>query len=119
MLNPTLYLDEDVNPMVADILNQRGFSVQTTKGCSMLGRFDAAQLNFAVQKGYIFFTHNVADFSQLAKEFGRKGKEHAGIILAPQWELSLLLRATLRFFQEWSGKSLNNQVVWLHSYLKP
>lgn len=118
MPNPTLYLDEDVNPMLANILNQRGFSVQTTKGCSMLGQSDEAQLNFAIQKGYIFFTHNIADLSQLAKEYGKRGKEHAGIILAPQWELSSLLRATLRFFQEWAGKNLRNQVVWLHSHLK-
>jgi len=118
MPSPTLYLDEDVNPMLADILNQRGFFVQTTKGCSMRGRSDEAQLNFAIQKGCVFFTHNISDFNRLAKEYGKKGKDHTGIILAPQWELSLLLRATLRFFQEWAGKSLKNQIVWLHSYLK-
>ena len=43
----SLYLDEDVSILVADILRARGFDVITTRDEKMLGRDDAEQLEKA------------------------------------------------------------------------
>lgn len=116
MAYPILYLDEDVNPLLASILNQRGFSAKTTKECRMLGSTDEEQLKFATNGQYVFLTHNIADFCRLNKIYAEQKKEHFGIVLAPQWELPKFLRASLAFLQEASQKNLKNQLIWLHSY---
>lgn len=62
-----LYLDEDVDILVTDLLPARGFTVVTTREASQLGKDDASQLGYAVAHEYAFLTHNRADFEALAR----------------------------------------------------
>jgi hypothetical protein len=45
-----LYLDEDVDVLVADLIKARGFSATTTRDASQLQQTDAAQLAYAVSQ---------------------------------------------------------------------
>jgi uncharacterized protein DUF5615 len=43
-----LYLDEDVDVLIADLLRARGFKVTTTQEIGKLGKDDEEQLEYAV-----------------------------------------------------------------------
>ena len=45
-----LYLDEDVNVLVADLLNARGFDALTVRDAGQLRASDAEQLLYAVNQ---------------------------------------------------------------------
>lgn len=49
-----LYLDEDVDVLLADLLRARGFAVQTTREAHQLGRNDADQLAYAAKQHMAF-----------------------------------------------------------------
>ncbi len=77
-----LYLDEDVDVLVADLVGARGFAVITTRDARNIGAGDREQLAAAVNGGRAFFTHNRVDFERLAEEYFTAGLEHRGIIIA-------------------------------------
>lgn len=112
-----IYTDEDVNPLLTEILRERGYSATTARECGKLGRSDKEHLQYATQCRYTIMTHNIRDFCKLARDFARKQINHSGIIVAPQWELSKLLHATLRLLNDWRQRDPASQVIWLHSYV--
>lgn len=57
-----LYLDEDVDVLVADLLRARGFSAQTTQEADQIGATDRDQFRYAINKGRTLLTHNRVDF---------------------------------------------------------
>ena len=77
-----LYLDEDVDVLIADLLRVRGFSATTTREANHLGQSDDEQLAFAANEHMTLLTHNRADFEKLAQDYYSAGKTHSGIILA-------------------------------------
>lgn len=64
-----LYLDEDVNVLVAELLRGRGFFATTTRHENNLGKSDPEQLSYAAAHGYTLLTHNHADFEELARQY--------------------------------------------------
>lgn len=77
-----LYLDEDVNVLVADLMQARGFSATTTHEAGNTGKTDAEQLAYAVSQQYAILTHNRVDFERLAEQYAQVGTTHCGIIIA-------------------------------------
>ena len=77
-----LYLDEDVDVLIADLMRARGFKATTTREAGRTGSADKDQLAYAVSLRKTFFTHNREDFERLAGEYFAAGKEHHGIIIA-------------------------------------
>ena len=69
-----LYLDEDVNVLVADLLKARGFDVITAR--------DAEQLAYAVSQARTLVTHNRTDFEELVQAYFASGQTHHGVISA-------------------------------------
>ena len=57
-----LYLDEDVDVLVADLLRARGFVATTTRDAGKLQASDAEQMACAVGRQETLLTHNRADF---------------------------------------------------------
>jgi predicted nuclease of predicted toxin-antitoxin system len=57
-----LYLDEDVNVLIADLVRARGVRVMTTQAAGQLGTTDENQLAFATSQGKAILTHNRVDF---------------------------------------------------------
>ena len=86
-----LFLDEDTDVLLADLLAARGFDVETTQQAGQRTRDDASQLSYAVSQGRTLLSHNRVDFEALAREYFAAGQTHAGIILAvrrPPYELA-------------------------------
>ncbi len=56
-----LYLDEDVNVLVADLLKARGFDVITARDAGKIQATDAEQFTYAVSQARTLMTHNRID----------------------------------------------------------
>jgi predicted nuclease of predicted toxin-antitoxin system len=77
-----LYLDEDVDLALASALRQRGIDVLTTQEAGNREQADAIQLDYAIQAGRTFFTHNRGDFVRLHRQLLQEGRSHPGIIVS-------------------------------------
>ena len=64
-----LYLDEDVDVLVADLLRARGFVATTTRDAGKLQASDAEQMACSVGWQETLLTHNRADFEALARTY--------------------------------------------------
>jgi hypothetical protein len=69
-----------------------GIDVLTTQEAGRASREvpDDQQLAFAAQERRAIFTHNVKHYEPMAIKWAQEGKHHSGILMAPQWEASLL-----------------------------
>lgn len=90
-----LYLDEDVDVLVAELLRAYGFDVLTTRDAARLAQTDDAQLAYAASEGRTLLTHNRADFEALAEDCFASGRKHCGIILAVRRRPHEILRRLL------------------------
>jgi predicted nuclease of predicted toxin-antitoxin system len=77
-----VYLDEDVDILVAHLLTARGLDLTTAREQKMLGKTDPEQLLFATSLERCFLTHNRLDFEQLHTNYLINGQEHRGILIA-------------------------------------
>ena len=78
-----VYLDEDLSPVIAARLRERGIDVTTAQEVGNVQLDDRAQLAYATREGRAIVTANVVDFIDLAHEAVATNAEHAGIILVP------------------------------------
>ena len=81
MAQISLLLDEDVRPLLAEILRQRGYDAVHVLDLERTGKTDAEQLEFAVSQQRSILTHNIRDFLGLDRHYRASGKEHFGILL--------------------------------------
>ncbi len=116
MMSPRLYLDEDVDPLLARILTARGYDVLTTQEVHRVSSSDADQLVFAAQEHRALLTHNIAHFNRLARDWAAQGKEHPGIVVSDQLPLKELLARVLRLLHHHTPDTLHNRVVWLQDF---
>ena len=108
-----IYLDEDVRPILADILRERGYDTISTLESKMIGSTDKAQMDFAIQEERAILTHNIKDFVQMHRVYQDK---HYGIILSEQISLKELLRRILRFLAQTKSNKVKGQIIWLSKY---
>jgi len=116
MAAPALYLDEDVNPKLADILGERGYDVWTTVEADNLGQTDEVQLAFSTQHQRALLTHNIGDFVKLAQHYADRGLSHAGIVVSDQLPLKSLLQRTIRLLAMRSAADMRDRLEWLSDY---
>jgi len=76
-----LYLDEDVQGLLAVLLRAKNIQVETTQESKMLGKDDRQQLEYAMKTNATMVTHNRVDFENLFTEYIEKGKTLQGIIV--------------------------------------
>jgi predicted nuclease of predicted toxin-antitoxin system len=74
-----LLLDEDVRPLLGEILRQRGYDVVHVLEIDRGGMADTKQLGHAVSEGRAILTHNIRDFILLDKKYREESNEHFGI----------------------------------------
>ena len=67
-----LYLDEDVIPLAAQLLRERGIDAVSVHDVSALGLTDHEQLRRATEDARTLVTFNYHDFNALAANFGRE-----------------------------------------------
>lgn len=108
-----VYLDEDVPEAVAIALRLRGYDVLTTREARNKGLSDNDQLASARSEGRVLFTHNIADFIRIHKEFLQKGREHSGIIVSRQRPIGVMVKALLSLLSNLSSEEAKNQLLWL------
>ncbi len=108
-----LYLDEDVDILLADLLRHRGFTVTTTRDVDQLHLDDRGQLSLATNRGWTIFTHNRVDFEALATEDVIAGRSHAGIIIATRRRPHDLLRRLLLLLNTLTTDEMTDQVRYI------
>jgi predicted nuclease of predicted toxin-antitoxin system len=108
-----LYLDEDVDVLVAELVRARGFSAITTREANQLGANDIEQLSYAVNQQKTFFTHNRADFETLAQTYFATGQTHYGIIIAVRHSPYEIVRRLLLILNRVTADEMQDQVRYL------
>jgi predicted nuclease of predicted toxin-antitoxin system len=111
-----LLLDEDVRPLLAEVLRERGFDVVAVVPEGLGESEDAEVLEHAIEHHRTLLTHNVEHFVELAAEYARKGWEHYGIIVAAQAPIRELLARVLRLLAQKQAEDMINALEWLHNY---
>jgi predicted nuclease of predicted toxin-antitoxin system len=108
-----LYLDEDVDVLVAQLLRARGFSVITTVEAGQLQSDDKEQLAYAVAQDKTLMTHNRADFEELAQAYFTAGQPHAGIIIAVRRSPYKIAQRLLVILNNMTADEMRNQVRYI------
>jgi hypothetical protein len=78
-----VYLDENLSPIIARILRDKGVDAVSAHEMGKIQLDDRAQLAEATRGGRAIVTANVVDFLALAHDAVARNAEHAGIILVP------------------------------------
>ena len=108
-----LYLDEDVNVLIADLVRARGFRVTTTQAARQIGTTDVNQLAFATSQGKAILTHNRVDFEALAQRYFEEKKAHGGIIIAVRRPPKELCRRVLTLLDSVTADEIENQIRYI------
>jgi predicted nuclease of predicted toxin-antitoxin system len=111
-----LLLDEDVRPLLAETLRQRGFDARHVDELKRSGLSDVEQLAFAVKEGRALLTHNIRHYVLLDREYRAKGASHCGILVCDQVPFRELLRRTVRCLSRKAEADIRNQVIWLQDF---
>ena len=92
-------------------LRSRGVEVITPAETGLIGKTDDEQLAFAAERECVLYTFNVCDFYRLHTEWMRAGRDHRGMLLAPQQRFSVgeQLRRILRFRASMSEETMRMQ----------
>lgn len=108
-----LYLDEDVNVLIADLLRARGFDTTTTRDARQLHATDAEQLAYAVDQARTLVTHNRIDFEKLIQSYFDSGKNHYGVIFAVRRPPQEIAQRLLVILNHVTADEMHNQVRYI------
>lgn len=108
-----LYLDEDVDVLLATLLLAHGFEATTTLDADMLGVDDVDQLAFAAQNQWAMLTHNRIHFESLVESYHAAGQSHAGVIIAVRRPPHELTRRLLRLIDQVTADEMENQICYI------
>jgi len=108
-----LYLDEDVDVLVADLIRARGFTAITTRDAGNLQKDDDEQLAYAADNQLAYVTHNRADFEARALERFASGKKHYGIIIAVRRPPQDIMRRLLVILNNVTADEMVNQIRYI------
>jgi uncharacterized protein DUF5615 len=89
MPQPSLYLDECIDPAMISPLRQRGYDVTSAQLEGARGLDDRAQLMLATQLQRLIVSENARHFRAIHRQFTQEGLTHSGILLVPQSEIGL------------------------------
>ena len=112
----SLFLDEDVRVLLAEVLRSRGYHATHVLEVKRTGKSDAVQLAYAAKNGMAVLTHNIRDYVVLHKAYQAAWKNHSGIIVSEQIPFNDLLKRILKCLSANSKESLNNSLIWLQEY---
>jgi len=108
-----LYLDEDVDVLVADLLRARGFVATTTRDAGNLQASDVDQLASAVSRQETLLTHNRADFEALARRYFETGRSHYEIIICTRHSPYEIMRRLLLILNQVTADEMQDQLRYI------
>jgi predicted nuclease of predicted toxin-antitoxin system len=108
-----LYLDEDVDILIADLLNAYGFDALTARDAGNLGLTDSSQLAFAIDQNRTMLTHNQVDFELLAQKYFDSGQSHQGIICAFRQTPAKVVHRLLIILEHTTADEIKNQIRYI------
>lgn len=114
-----IYIDEDaVRKGLVIALRSRGVTVLTALEAGLTGSPDEQQLAHAAELECVLYSHNASDFFRLHTEWVSAGREHVGMILAPQQRFSIgeQLRRILRIRAAVSAENMKNRAEFLTNW---
>lgn len=76
-----LLLDEDLSPIIASILRDRGLDALSVHEIGRAGLADQEQLEYAASEGRCFVTRNRNDHIILTRQFFSRGAPHKGVLI--------------------------------------
>jgi hypothetical protein len=115
-----IYVDEDaMDSDLVSALRFRGVTVITALDAGLVEKSDDEQLAFAAEHGCVLYTFNVSDFYRLHTVWVGAGREHGGMILAPQQRFSVgeQLRRILRLRATTTTAKMRNRVEFLGNWV--
>ncbi len=108
-----LYLDEDVDVLIADLVRARGFAATTTREAGQIHVSDTMQLAYAASQRKTFLTHNRVDFEALAQAYFAAGQTHYGIIIAVRRSPYDIARRLLLLLNHVTADEMQNQIRYI------
>jgi hypothetical protein len=108
-----LYLDEDVNALVATLVRAQGFMATTARAEGQLRKSDDEQLAYAVGQRKTLLTHNRRHFEALAVAYHELDRSHFGIIIARRRSPYELARRLLLILNRVAADEIQDQVHYI------
>ncbi|TEU10663.1 MAG: hypothetical protein E3J21_25570 [Anaerolineales bacterium] len=114
-----IYTDEHITALLASALRRRGYMAQSCVEADALGWEDEEHLVYATERSMALMTSDASDFIPMARRWYASKREHAGIIIAPEFsrrQVGILLRWTLRLLDSLTADELYNNVAYLQQF---
>ena len=108
-----LFLDEDVDVLLGQLLRVRGYDVVAAIDAGRRGASDAEQLAFAAAQERALLTHNRIDFENLAREWLAAGRHHSGMFIAVRRRPHDILRRLLVILDQVTADEMQDQLLYL------
>ncbi|PNW54131.1 UNVERIFIED_CONTAM: hypothetical protein BEN50_09445 [Euhalothece sp. KZN 001] len=108
-----VYLDEDVDILVASLLLAKGLDATTAREQKMLGKSDAEQLTFATSLQRCILTHNRLDFERLHTHYFNNNWSHSGIIIVKRRNAYEMTERIVILFDTLMADEIRNQLLYL------
>ncbi len=108
-----IYLDEDLDVVVADILKALGFEAVTARDAGRLRATDPEQLAYAASQQMVLLSHNRLDFEALHRQYLAESRDHWGIIIATRRSPQEIVANLLRFLNMLTADELQNQLLYI------
>ena len=109
----TLYLDEDVDVLIARLVRAQGFDAITVLEAGRTRMSDPEQLEYAASVQRAIVTHNRRDFIKLAQEYTLAGRRHCGIILAVRRSPYQIAQSLLNLLNQITTDEMQDQVLYI------
>ena len=108
-----VYLDEDVNVLIAELLRSKNFKSLAVSEAGRRGKSDAEQLDYATQSGYAILTHNRIDFEEPARDYFGSDKTHRGIIIAVRRPIHEVAERLFKVLNDFTADKMKNQIIYI------
>ncbi len=110
----SVYIDEDVDVLVGELLRAKGFHAVTVRDAGMLQESDDSQLEFAARNRMAILTHDYIDYLNLHTRYLDMGISHSGIILANKFPASPYRTANevAEILNHFAADELENQLFY-------
>lgn len=112
----SLYLDEDVRVLLAEVFRSRGYSATHALEVGRCGKSDEEQLAYAARHKMAILTHDGRDFAVLDKTHRVQKISHSGIILSSQVPFPEILKRVLKLLSTNRYDEIKNTCLWLSDF---